>query len=110
MLFKKKQTDFQFYPRRKSKHPQSLKCSIPYAQALRLRWVLTKDHDFKANYDILSKKLIVRGYKKAEIYDNISKTLDRNREDLLTQNYEPEYRISLTFFFIILLYQKWKRQ
>ena len=31
----------------------------------------------------------------AEIYDNISKTFDRNREDLLTQNNESKYRIPL---------------
>ena len=40
-----------------------------------------------------------RGYKKAEIYDGISKTLARNREDLLillTQNNELKYRIPLT--------------
>ena len=31
----------------------------------------------------------------AEIYDNTSKTFDRNREDLLTQNNEPKYRTPL---------------
>ena len=31
----------------------------------------------------------------AEIYDDISKTFDRNREDLPTQNNEPKYRTSL---------------
>ena len=44
----------------------------------------------------MKKKRIDRGYKKAEIYDSISKTFDRNREDLLTQNNEPNYRITLT--------------
>ena len=46
--------------------------------------------------DILSKKLIDRGYKRAEIDDSISKTFDRNREDLLKQNNEPKYRITIT--------------
>ena len=41
------------------------------------------------------KKLIDRGYKKAEIYDSISKIFDRNREDLLTQKNERKYRIPL---------------
>ena len=31
------------------------------------------------------------------MYDSISKTFDRNKEDLLTQNNEPKYRIPLTF-------------
>ena len=42
------------------------------------------------------KKIIDRGYKKAEIYDNLSKTFDRNREGILTQNNEPKCRIPLT--------------
>ena len=46
------------------------------------------DRDCKANCDILSKKLIDRRFKKAEIYDSKSKTFDRNRGDLLTQNDE----------------------
>ena len=83
-LFKKK-TECQPYLHRKSEHQKSLKRRFPYAQALRLKGTCTKDRDFKASYDILSKKPIDRGYKKAEIYDNVSKTFDRNREDLLTQ-------------------------
>ena len=38
-------------------------------------------------------KLIDRGYKKAEIYNSITKTFDRNRKDI---NNEPKYRIPLT--------------
>ena len=50
--------------------------------------------DFKANCGILLKKL--RGYKKAEIYGSLLKAFDRNKEDLLTQNNEPKYRIPLS--------------
>ena len=78
----KKETDCQAYFHRKSEHPESLKRSIVYAQALRRKQICAEDHNFKANCDILSKKLIDRGYKKAEIYDSISKTFDRNREDI----------------------------
>ena len=45
----------------------------------------------------MSKNLIDGGYKKAEIYDSISKAFHRNRKDLLTQNNEPKYRIPLAF-------------
>ena len=45
----------------------------------------------------LLKNLIDGGYKKAEIYDNISKAFDRSRKDLLTQNNEPKYKIPLAF-------------
>ena len=58
---------------------------------------------FKTQYSIsltttfkAKKKNIDRGYKKAEIYDSISKKFDKNREDTLTQNNEPKYRIPLT--------------
>ena len=67
----KKETYCQVYHHRKSEYPESLKRSIPYAQDLRLKRICTKECDFKANSDILSKKLLVRGYKKAEIYDSI---------------------------------------
>ena len=39
------------------------------------------------------KNLIDKECKKAEIYGSISKTIDRNSEDLLTQNNEPKYKI-----------------
>ena len=38
-------------------------------------------------------KLIDRVYEKVEIHDSILKAFDRNREDLLTQNNKPKYRI-----------------
>ena len=43
------------------------------------------------------KKTIDRGYRQDDICDKISKIFDRNREDILTQNNEPKYRILLTF-------------
>ena len=70
MLFKK-ETDFQAYLHRKSKHPEHVKRSIPYTQALLLKRICTESRNFKANCDILSRKLIDRGYKKTEIYDSI---------------------------------------
>ena len=54
-----------------------------------------RNRDFKANCDILSKKLIDKGYKKAEIYYSISKPFGRNRADLLTLNNESKYRIQI---------------
>ena len=92
----KKKTDCQAFLYRELEHPESLKCSIPYAKALFLKRLCTKDHNFKANSDILSKKFIDRGYKKAKIYDSISKTFERNNGDLLTQNNEPKCRIPIT--------------
>ena len=44
----------------------------------------------------MSKNLIDKGYEKAEIHDNILKTLGRNSKDLLTPNKGPRYRIPLT--------------
>ena len=41
----------------------------------------------------MSEKPIDRGYKRA---DSISKRFGRNREELLTQNNKPKYKITLT--------------
>ena len=49
----KKETKCQTYLHRKSEHPESLKSSIPYTKALRLKGINTKDHDFKDNCEIL---------------------------------------------------------
>ena len=94
-LFNNK-TDCYACLHRKSEHLESLKRSIPYAQALRLKRKCTEDCDFNAHCDILTKEFIDRGYKKAEIYDSISKTFDRNRENLLTPNNEPKQGNPLT--------------
>ena len=87
----KKETDFQAYLHKESEHPESLKHSIPYVQALHLKRICIKAPDFKANCDILSKKLIERGYKKAEIYNTISKTYDRNRELSTVTSWQCKY-------------------
>ena len=47
-----------------------------------LKRICTRQCDFKANCDILSKKIIDRGYQKAEIYGSISKTFDRNGTEM----------------------------
>ena len=80
----------------KSEDPESLKHSISYAQALRLKRICTEFGDFKASCDIVSKRPIDKGYKRTEMYDSISKTFGKNTEDLLTQNNERKYRIPLT--------------
>ena len=72
----KKETDCQAYFHIKSEHPEYLKRSIPYIQAVRLKRICTEDRDFKANCDNWSKKRLERGYKKAEIYCSISKRLN----------------------------------
>ena len=41
-------------------------------------------------------KFIDRGYKKTEIYDSVSKTFDRNTDNLVTQNNKPKYSAPLT--------------
>ena len=38
----KKEKDCQAYLHRKSEHPESLKPGIPYAQALRVKWICIK--------------------------------------------------------------------
>ena len=86
----KKEADFQAYFHRKSEHPESLKRNIAYAQVLPLKLMCTEDRDFKANCDIFRTNLSIEDIKRQYIKKQ------EDREDLLTQNNEPKYRIPLT--------------
>ena len=77
----------QAYLHRKSEHSESLKRSTPYAQALLLIRICTIAIA-KPTVTFYRKNLSIEDLKKTEIYDSKSKTFDRNRGDLLTQNDE----------------------
>ena len=70
----------QAYLHLRSEHPESLKRSIPFAQALCLRCICSTSNEFQDSCDKLRNKLIERGYKQ-EINEGIerTKTLDRKK-------------------------------
>ena len=75
----KKNLDRQAYLHRKSEHPESLKRSILFGQALCLYHICSTNSEFQDNCDKLLDKLIERGSKQQKINQGIerTKTLDR---------------------------------
>ena len=63
----KKEIDRQSYLHWKSKHPETLKRSTPFSQALRLKRICTAEEDFKDQSKALTKQLVERGYNENEI-------------------------------------------
>ena len=57
---------------------------------------VSRKSQFQSHLWHFVEKFIDRRYKKTEIYDSVSKTFDRNRDNLLTQNNEPKYSAPLT--------------
>ena len=72
----RKPTDQQAFLHAKSKHPRSLKGSIPYSQALRLKTICSTTAEFDKNCAIIKQKFLDRQYKE-EILDEQIKKVDR---------------------------------
>ena len=81
----RKESDRQAYLHRKSEHPESLKRSIPFSQALRLRRICSTNNEFQDSCDKLRNKLIERGYKQQEINEGIERTKTLDRKKLLEE-------------------------
>ena len=78
-----KPTDRQSYLYRTSAHPEHLKKSIPYGQALRLKKICTTEVEIKHACDQLTDKMTRRGYKENEIREQILRASQQNRDTLL---------------------------
>ena len=80
-----------------SEHPKSLKTSIPYSQALRIKSICSKTTYFEYHLQKLTGRLENQGYNKKSIDQQFSKakTIDRNQllnektHDKETQNKTP---------------------
>ena len=93
----RKPTDRQNYLHLMSEHPPSLKRSIPFSQALRIRKICSEDSDLKTNIEILSKTFIKRGYKSDMVKEQMNKAILTPRYDILKQkSKESSNRIPLT--------------
>ena len=89
-----KPTDCQAYLHKTSAHPNHVKTSIPYGQALRLRRICSNLDDFDLASTKLQKRLENRGYETEEITQQISEARTRNRDDLLKYKIkDPSMRI-----------------
>ena len=58
-----KSTDCQNFLHIDSEHPKWLKDSIPYIQALRMKWIYTKPNDFNHYCEELKQRFVSQGYK-----------------------------------------------
>ena len=81
----RKESDRQAYLHRKSEHPESLKRSAPFSQALRLRRICSTSNEFQDSCDNLQNKLTERGYKQQEINDGIERTKTLDKKKLLVE-------------------------
>ena len=81
----RKESDRQAYLHRKSEHPESLKRSIPFSQALRLSRICSTNNEFQDSCDKLRNKLIERGYTQQEINEGIERTKTLDRKKLLEE-------------------------
>lgn len=83
-----KPTDRQAYLHKSSAHPNHLKKSIPYGQALRLRRICTEPDEFEESSKNLKTKMMNRGYTEDEVTSQINRAREKPREELLQYNTE----------------------
>ena len=96
----KKPTDSQCFLHSKSAHPKTLKDSIPYSQALRIKRICSTIQEFNKHSDNLLKRFVERGYKEFFIKEQIKRVEYLNRDSLLeekTRNNEPNIYLSVTY-------------
>ena len=80
----RKPIDQQAFLHAKAEHPRSLKSSIPYRQALRLKTICYTSTDFDKNCAINKQKFVYRQYKE-EVLDEQIKKVDRiERKEIFT--------------------------
>ena len=94
-LYKKK-TDISNYLHRRSAHPEKLKKTIPYGQALRLKRICSEKKHLDTNYNEMKNNFLERGYGQTEIITQIEKAEGKNRDTLLINTpKQPLTRIPL---------------
>ena len=80
-----KPIDLQSYLNASSDHPKSLKRSIPYSQALRIKTICSTLTKYKNHCAILKQNFIERGYKENILKGKIDKVDNIDRKDLLSK-------------------------
>ena len=96
----RKPTDQQPFLHAKSEHPRSLKSSIPYSQAFRLKTICSTSTEFDKNCAIIKQKFLDQQYKE-EVLDEQIKKVDRiERKELFTykeKNKKNRIPLSITY-------------
>ena len=81
----KKPTDRQNYLHAKSAHPLSLKKSIPYSQALRIKRLCSTFDEYKKHSNDMVQRFMEKGYKENIIRNQIEKVDNLERSTLLNK-------------------------
>ena len=81
----KKPTDRQNYIHSKSAHPFSLKKSIAYSQALRLKRICSTTGEYEKHTDNLKKQLLKKDYPETMVNEKIQKATNQGRAGLLNK-------------------------
>ena len=81
----RKPTDLQSYLHAHSDHSKSLKRSIPYSQAFRIKTICSTLTEYKKHCAILKQNFIERGYEENILNDEIDKVGNIDRKDLLSK-------------------------
>ena len=81
----RKQTDRQNYLDARSEHPKSLKDSIPYSQALRIKRICSSQQEFLSHTAKMINQFQKRGYDRSLIEQQINKANSQKREQLLKE-------------------------
>ena len=82
----RKPTDQKTYLHAQSNHPKSLKDSIPYSQALRIKAICSTTSEFNKNYEIIAKRFKERDYVENSVNEQVDKVKNRKRKQLLLTN------------------------
>ena len=80
-----KPTDRASYLHKTSYHPKSLKDSIPFGQALRVKRICSEKSDCEEGLKSLKEKFIQRGYEGKDIENQFGKLTKITRTELLTR-------------------------
>ena len=92
----RKHTHQQVLLHAKSEHPRSLKNSIPYSQALRLKTICSALAEFDKNCIIIKQKFLDRQYK--EVLDEQIKKVDRiERKELFANKGKSKEKTKQNF-------------
>ena len=73
------------YLHHKSERPKSLKESIAYSQALRIKRICYENDEFERSINELQKKFEERDYNRTQIERQLDRVRNKNRDDLLQQ-------------------------
>ena len=86
----RKPTDRHNFLHRKSAHPTNLLKSIPYGQALRIKRICSEPTDYIKGITSLKDSFLKRGYKEAELDEQLEKADAVPRKNTLTKNTKKE--------------------